>query len=148
MQYPAPCVDHGFNDGDTIRLGPIELTAHVTPGCTAWSFPVRHAGRELHVVHLCDLTPPPTTPMIDRAAYSNVRADFERSFRRLRSLPVDIWVTTHARAWGRYRKFQESRSAADPVAPFIDREGYARSLDDAEAQLHALLGDQERLSRP
>jgi metallo-beta-lactamase class B len=57
LRYPAPHVDHRFKDGATIRLGPIELTAHVTaghtPGCTSWSFPVRDRDRELHVVHVC-----------------------------------------------------------------------------------------------
>src|SRR3954466_2934446 len=31
LQYPAPRVDHRFKDGDTIRVGAIELTAHITP---------------------------------------------------------------------------------------------------------------------
>jgi metallo-beta-lactamase class B len=148
FQFPAPRVDRRFGDGETIHLGPIALTAHVTPECTVWSFPVHHAGRELHVVHLCGLTPPtwddvpafaagPVRAM-NRMAYGKVRPDFERTFRTLRNLPVDIWVTTHARTWGRYRKFQESRRAADPVAPFTDRPGYFRILDEAEAQFRTV----------
>ena len=61
VRYPAPRVDHRFEDGATIRLGPTELTAHVTaghtPGCTSWSIPLREGDRELHVVHICGLTP-------------------------------------------------------------------------------------------
>ena len=41
--YPAMRVDHRFKDGDTIRLGPLALTAHITGGhtrgCTSWSVP-------------------------------------------------------------------------------------------------------------
>ena len=33
--YPAARVDHRFKDGDTIRVGPIALTAHVTAGTRA-----------------------------------------------------------------------------------------------------------------
>lgn len=33
-RFPAPRIDHRFEDGDTIRLGPLELTAHVTAGHT------------------------------------------------------------------------------------------------------------------
>ena len=33
--YPPARVDHRFKDGDTIRVGPIALTAHVTGGHTA-----------------------------------------------------------------------------------------------------------------
>ena len=49
LGYPPARVDHRFKDGDTIRLGPIAVTAHVTAGstrgCTSWSFPVRDGER-------------------------------------------------------------------------------------------------------
>jgi metallo-beta-lactamase class B len=130
--YPPVRVDHVFKDGDTIRLGPLALTAHVTGGhtrgCTSWSFQVRDGGRVLNVVSACDLVPIATT------RYPEQGADLERSFRVLRSLPMDIWVTCHAREWGRYRKFVASATAKDPVQPFIDPAGYRAYIDDAEAK--------------
>jgi metallo-beta-lactamase class B len=145
LRYPAPHVDHRFKDGATIRLGPIELTAHVTaghtPGCTSWSFPVRDGDRELRVVHICSLTLPPALSL---GEYPGIRADFERSFRTLRSLPVDIWVTSHAREFSRYRKFRERDSVVDPVAPFVDRDGYLRYIDSAEMRFRKLLAEQQR----
>ena len=145
LRYPAPRVDHRFKDGATIRLGPIELTAHVTaghtPGCTSWSFPVRDGDRELRVVHICSLTLPLALSL---GEYPGIRADFERSFRTLRSLPVDIWVTSHGREFGRYRKFSERARVADPVAPFIDRDGYLRYIDSAELRFRKLLADKQR----
>jgi metallo-beta-lactamase class B len=144
LRYPAPRVDHRFKDGATIRLGPIELTAHVTaghtPGCTSWSFPVRDGDRELRVVHICSLTLPLALSL---GEYPGIRADFERSFRTLRSLPLDIWVTSHAREFGRYRKFSERARVADPVAPFIDRDGYLRYIDSAEMRFRNLLAEQQ-----
>ena len=144
LRYPAPRVDHRFKDGATIRLGAIELTAHVTaghtPGCTSWSFPVRDGGRELRVVHRCSLTLPVALSL---GEYPGIRADFERSFRTLRSLPVDIWVTSHAREFDRWRKFSERARVADPVAPFIDRDGYIRSIDSAEMRFRKLLAEQQ-----
>jgi len=131
--YPAARVDHVLKDGDTIRVGPLALTAHVTGGhtrgCTSWSFPVRDDDRVLNVVSACDLVP------LGGMRYPEQRADLERSFRVLRSLPVDIWVTCHARWWGRYRKFVARATAKDPVEPFIDPEGYRAYIDAAEAQL-------------
>ena len=57
--YPAMRVDHRFKDGDTIRLGPLALVAHITGGhtrgCTSWSFSVRDGERLLNVVSACDL---------------------------------------------------------------------------------------------
>lgn len=131
FRYPPARVDHRVKDGETIRLGPIAVTAHLTPGptrgCTSWSFRVRDGDRELNVVDVCGIAG-------DFLPYPGSREDYERSFRVLRSLPVDIWMTTNARPWGRYRKFLASANAADPVAPFIDREGYLRYIDDAEAR--------------
>jgi metallo-beta-lactamase class B len=132
LGYPAARVDHVFKDGDTIRVGPLALTAHVTGGhtrgCTSWSFQVRDGDCVLNVVSACDLVPLATT------RYPEQGADLERSFRVLRGLPADIWVTCHARSWGRYRKFVASATAKDPVEPFIDPNGYRAYIDAAEAQ--------------
>jgi metallo-beta-lactamase class B len=134
LGYPPPRVDHRFKDGDTVRVGPIALTAHVTAGhtrgCTSWSFPVRDGDRLLNVVSVCD------TGVLATSRYPEQEADRERSLRVLRSLPADIWVTNHARAWGRYRKFVASKTAKNPVDPFIDPEGYRAFIDAAEAELH------------
>ena len=132
--YPPARVDHVFKDGDTIRVGPLALTAHITGGhtrgCTSWSFPVHDNGRVLNVVSACDLEP------LGTSQYPEQKDDIERSIRLLRSLPADIWVTCHARWWGRYRKFVASRTAKDPVQPFIDTAGYRAYLDSAEARFH------------
>jgi len=133
LGYPAARVDHRFKDGDTIRVGPIALTAHVTAGhtrgCTSWSFAVRDGDRVLNVVSACDLG------VLATSRYSEQAADRERSLRLLRSLPADIWVTNHARAWGRYRKFVASATAKRPADAFIDPAGYRAFIDAAEAEL-------------
>lgn len=121
-RYPAPRVDRRIQDGDTVRVGPIALAAHLTPGhtrgCTTWTFPVRDAGRTLNVVAVCSLV------RLGVGQYPGQAADFERSFRVLRGLPADIWVTAHGRQFGRYRKFAARDTARDPAAPFIDPAGY------------------------
>jgi metallo-beta-lactamase class B len=133
LGYPAIRVDHRFKDGDTIRLGPLALTAHVTGGhtrgCTSWSFQVRDGGRMLNVVSACALG------RLAPSQYPEQKADLERSFKVLRSLPVDIWVTSHARLWGRYRKYLASVAANGSAEPFIDPKGYHAYIDSAEAEL-------------
>jgi metallo-beta-lactamase class B len=132
LGYPATRVDHRFKDGDTIRVGPIALTAHVTGGhtrgCTSWSFPVRDGDRVLNVVSVCSLV------VLQGMRYPEQGADLERTFRVLRSLPADIWVSSHARLWGRYRKFVARDTAKNQVDPFIDPEGYRAYIDTAEAE--------------
>ncbi len=130
--YPAARVDHRLKDGDTIRVGPIALTAHITGGstrgCTSWAFPVRDGTRVLNVVSACSLV------VVQGMRYPEQRADLERSFGVLRSLRADIWVTSHARLWGRYRKFVARNTAKNPTDPFIDPEGYLAYIDTAEAE--------------
>ena len=132
LGYPAARVAHRFEDGDTIRVGPVALTAHVTGGhtrgCTSWSFPVREGERELLVVSACSLV------VLGVIRYPQQRAHLERTVRVLRSLPADIWVTSHARPWGRYRKFAARDGAKNPVDPFIDPEGYRAYIDSGEAR--------------
>jgi len=132
LRYPPVRVDHRFADGDTIRLGPLALVAHVTPGhtrgCTSWEFPVRDGDRVLNVVSACSLV------MLAGMRYDGQRDDFERTFRVLRSLPADVWVSSHARLWGRYRKFVARDTAKNPVDPFVDPAGYRAYVDSGEAR--------------
>ena len=129
--YPPARVDHRVKDGDIIRLGPIALTAHITGGhtrgCTSWSFSVRDGDRVLNVVSACSLG------VMAGMRYREQAADLERSFQVLRSLPADIWVTSHARLWSRYKKFVASQTAKHPVEAFIDPGGYRAYIDGAEA---------------
>jgi metallo-beta-lactamase class B len=147
QRFPAVHVDHRIKDGDTIRVGPIEITAHITPGhsqgCTSWTFPIRDGNRVLNVVSLCDLSVQPGMRLADPQFYPGIRADFEKTFQIARSLPVDIWVTSHARAFGRYRKFTQRGATADSAAPFIDKAGYLAFIDSGEARFRRQLAEQQ-----
>lgn len=146
-RFPAPRVDHRFADGATVRVGPITLTAHVTaghtPGCTSWSFPVGDGERELLAVSVCSLSLLPFMSFGEDESYPGITADFERSFRTLRSLPADIFLGSHGNFFDLARKRRESIGAADPVAPFIDREGYRAYIDNAERRFREELADQQ-----
>ena len=135
LGYPPARVDHRFKDGDTVRVGPIALTAHVTSGhvrgCTSWSFKVRDGDRDLNVVSLCSLV------TLGLVRYPEQKADFERAFPLLRSLHADIWLTEHGRLFGRYRKFAARDTAANPADPFIDPAGYRAFIDSAEAEFRS-----------
>jgi len=132
IRYPRPHVDHVVHDGDTVAVGPARVTAHLTPGhtagCTSWTIPARDGDRVLNGVSACSLV------MLGNAHYAGQSADFERTFHTLRSLPADIWVTSHARLFGPYRKFVASKAAKNPVDAFIDPAGYRAYVDNGEAQ--------------
>ena len=85
----------------------------------------------LNVVSVCD------PGVLGTLRYPEQAADRERSVRTLRSLRADIWVTNHARAWGRYRNYLARSAAKNPVDPFIDPEGYRAYIDAAAAELRS-----------
>ncbi|MDA1081720.1 MAG: subclass B3 metallo-beta-lactamase [Gemmatimonadetes bacterium] len=147
LKFAAPRIDHRFKDGETIRVGPIELTAHVTAGhtrgCTSWSFPVRDGDRELLAVEICSLTLFPLVKLVEPEAYPGIRSDFERSYAALRSLPADIFLASHGDMFSMQRKRGERAGAKDPVDPFIDRAGYLSFIDRAEARFREALAKQQ-----
>ncbi|MBT8405306.1 MAG: subclass B3 metallo-beta-lactamase, partial [Gemmatimonadetes bacterium] len=146
LRFDAPRIDHVFGDGDVIRVGPLELTGHVTAGhtrgCTSWSFPVQHEERELLAVSICSLTLFPFVSVVDRETYPGIRNDFESSFRTLRDLPADLFLASHSSWFGLYRKRRAQAEAPDPAEPFIDPEGYASFIDGEEADFLRQLADQ------
>lgn len=146
-RFPPARVDHRFKDGDTIRVGPLALTAHVTaghtPGCTSWAIPVQHGERRLLAVSICSLSLLPFMSFVEPESYPGIRSDFERSFETLRSLPADIFLGSHGSFFDMSRKLRERESASDPVAPFIDRKGYLEYIDRAEERFRRELADQQ-----
>lgn len=146
-RFDAPRVDHRFKDGDTIRVGPLAVTAHVTvghtAGCTSWSFPVRHGDRDLLAVDVCSLTLLPFMSLKDPESYPGIRSGFERSFETLRGLPADLFLASHSSFFRMNRKLRERANAKDPAEPFIDREGYMRYIADAEQDFRKELAKQQ-----
>jgi metallo-beta-lactamase class B len=146
-RFPAPRVDHRLQDGATVSVGPITLTAHITAGhtrgCTTWSFPVQDGDRVLQAVDVCSLSLLPFMKFVDPESYPGIRNDFEQSFQTLRDLPVDIFLGSHGSFFDLKRKEAKRATATDPAAPFIDREGYLSYIDRAERQFRVALAKQE-----
>jgi metallo-beta-lactamase class B len=148
--FPPARIDHRVKDNETIHLGSLAITAHVTPrgfDCTTWTFTVRDRDRDLRVVHRCGLAVPYKASLVDPEQPPGIRAGFEQTIAMLRNLPVDIWLTSPGREYGRFRKHQESLKADDPAAPFIDPDGYCTSIDQAEATFRKLLAEQQQGQR-
>ncbi|MEM8601278.1 MAG: subclass B3 metallo-beta-lactamase [Bacteroidota bacterium] len=146
-RFPAPRVDRRFVDGDTVRVGSIELTAHVTAGhtrgCTSWSFPMVERDRTLLAVSICSLKLFPFVSVAEPEAYPGIRADYERSFATLRSLPADLFLASHPIWFDMHRKRRAQADAEHPASPFIDREGYLRFIDRSEARFFEILASQQ-----
>jgi metallo-beta-lactamase class B len=88
----------GVTDGETLRVGPLALTAHFTPGHTAggasWTWVSCEGARCLHIVYGDSLTAV-SAPGYRFSDHSVVLAQFGHSFGVMAQLPCDILVTAH-----------------------------------------------------
>jgi len=94
---PVPKVDV-IADGQTLRVGPLALTAHFTPGHTpggtSWSWTSCERDRCLHIVYADSLT----AVSADNYRFTDhpdLVASFEKSFAALEAMPCDILLTPH-----------------------------------------------------
>jgi metallo-beta-lactamase class B len=134
---PHP-IDRVITDGETVSLGGTILTAHLTPGhthgCTTWTMTAAENGQSYNVVFGCSLRAPGViTPEIE--------AEFNRSFKAVRTLPCDIQLGDHPAEYGMIEKYARLKPGAPN--PFIDKPTCSRETDMEEAMFHAILDEQK-----
>lgn len=133
-------VDRVIRDGETVAVGPTTLTAHLTPGhskgTTTWTMVVGEGGQDYRVV-FAGSTTVVTDQVRNNPKYPTLVADFEQTFATLRALPVDVFLTQHAGAYGLHDKAARLRAGATPN-PFIDPDGYKRWVENGERNFRKL----------
>lgn len=142
LQFPPAKVDRRLKDGDEVKLGGTELIARLTPGhtpgCTTWTMKVDG----LNAVIIGSPNVNPGYILVNNKEYPGIAADYERTFRVLKSLPVDLFLGAHGGYYDMTTKF-----ARLPVAggtnPFIDPEGCRRYVEDRENAFRAELAKQQ-----
>ncbi len=142
--YPPTKVDRVLHDGDEVKLGDAVLVAHLTPGhtkgCTTWTMVVRDGGKSYNVVIVGSPNVNSGYRLVDNARYPGIAADFERTFRVLKSLPCDIFLGAHGSYFDMDVKYPRMKAAATNV--FIDPKGYAAYVDERERAFRAELAKQ------
>jgi metallo-beta-lactamase class B len=105
---------------------------------------VRQEGKEYHVIFAGSVSCPNYT-LVGNSRYPGITEDFERTFKTMKSLPCDIFLTEHGWdcALADKIKLLEQNPSANP---FIDPVGYGQYLEKAETQYHNLLLKQSGLS--
>ncbi|MGF1668894.1 MAG: subclass B3 metallo-beta-lactamase, partial [Balneolaceae bacterium] len=99
--FPAAENVRELTNGEIIRVGPLELTAHFTPGHTpggtTWSWQSCEEDRCLNLVYADSQTPASAGgfKFTRNDFYPSVIADLRRGHEILESLSCDILVTTH-----------------------------------------------------
>jgi len=132
-------VDKVLHDGDSVTLGSTTLVAHLTPGhtrgCTTWTTTVEEGGKTYNVVINCSLRPPNTlTPPIV--------AEFERSFKLVRSLPCEVQLGDHPAQYNMDAKYAKLRNGG--ANPFIDPATCNLETDIEEAMFRAIQAEKQK----
>jgi metallo-beta-lactamase class B len=144
--YKPAKVDRVLHDGDEVRLGDAVLVAHRTPGhtkgCTTWTMKVDDGGRIRDVVIVGSPNVNPGYKLTNNAAYPGIAADFEQTFRVLKSLPCDIFLGAHGSYFGLDAKYARLKSGA--ADPFVDPDGYRSFVAERERAFRAEVARQRR----
>ena len=129
--FPAVKVDGHIADGQVVAVGPLKLTAHLTPGhtkgTTTWEMTVRDQNRDLRVFFVGSTSIQPDVSGLNNPKYPEIRADLDRTYATYKTFQPDIFLSQHAGYYGLADKFAKLKAGASPN-PFIDPEGYKAQI--------------------
>src|SRR3954467_12758995 len=141
---PHP-IDRVLHDGDKVELGGMTLTAHLTPGhtrgCTTWTLKANEGGRTYDVAIIGSVGTNPGFKLVNNPEIPNQVDEFQRAFKTLRALKVDVPLGSHP---GMYNLDQKYPKIGKGPNPFIDPAGYKQEIDLAEAMFRAVLAEQRK----
>jgi metallo-beta-lactamase class B len=134
-QYKPVKVDRKLKDNEVVKLGDIEMKAHITPGHTegntAWTTVVTENGKKYDVVFTASMSINPGVHMVNFKPWPAIAEAYAGSFKTLRGLHCDVFLGPHARFFDMETKVGKLNSNP-AVNPFIDPNGYKEFLDSLE----------------
>lgn len=140
-------IDRVVDEGDTVTLGDVTLTAHVLPGhtkgCLAWTTQLEEDGETYDTLIECSLNGQ-FLQYIDNENYPTIAEDMKNTYVKARTLPAEVWVSSHGQFYGLNEKYEklQVRKPGDPN-PFYDPEGYLEHVEQFETTFEAALGRQQ-----
>ncbi|MES1197243.1 MAG: subclass B3 metallo-beta-lactamase [Pseudomonadota bacterium] len=144
MRFPPVRVDRVVGDGDTVSLGGVTLTAHMTPGhtkgCTSWSMTTNDAhGAPRNVFFTCSETV--AGQSLAPESWPGMVAAYRTTFARVRTLHADVFLGPHANFFDLDAK--RARQQAGDADAFIDPTELQRFNDEMERQFNDELARQQ-----
>lgn len=123
---PTP-VARVLKDGDTVSLGGVTLTAHLTPGhtkgCTTWTTTFQDAGQSYPAIFVCSTTINQGVTLLKNARHPDIADAYARTFAFLKTQKPQLFFAPHPNQFGMADKLP--RLKAGGANPFIDPSGYA-----------------------
>jgi metallo-beta-lactamase class B len=136
-------------DGDHVKLGAIDITAHATPahtpGSTSWTWTSCEGDRCLDIVYADSLTPVSDDDyrFSDDAAHPGVLDAYRQSIATVGALPCDILLTPHPDASDLWH-----RLGPDATAPLVDPGAGRRYAATATKNLDARIAKEKGTAKP
>jgi metallo-beta-lactamase class B len=126
--------DRLLHNGDTIRLGDMQLTLLHHPGHTKGSCSFLFTAHDEHNSYRVLIANMPTIivdkPFADVTAYPNIARDYAYTLQAMKNIHFDIWLAAHAGQFNLHEKHKPG-DAYNPSA-FEDQKGYDSSLNDLQ----------------
>lgn len=142
--FPPVKPDRIIADGESVTLGGVSITAHVTAGhtkgCTTWTLPLTVDGKSETALFLCSLSVLSEFRLIGNPLYPNQASDFEKSFETLKSLKCDVFLGSHGQFFDLKAKAARLAAGAAPN-PFVDPAGCRAFIAKAQAYFDMRLTD-------
>jgi metallo-beta-lactamase class B len=142
-EFPRVGHVHVVKDGDVLRVGPLAVTAHLTPGhtpgSTTWTWKSCEASRCLDVVYVDSLN----AVSADGFKYSSDRvrvAAFRKSIASVAALPCDVMISVHPSFSHLFEK--RARDGKGERDAFVDPHGCREYADSMQALLDRRLSEE------
>ncbi|HEX4826528.1 MAG TPA: subclass B3 metallo-beta-lactamase [Candidatus Polarisedimenticolaceae bacterium] len=133
--------DRTVRDGETVALGKVKLTAHLTPGhtrgATTWTTTIHDGMKKYEVVFADGAGVPSSYRLGKNPSYPGIADDYKRTFDVLGSLKPDIWLTSHLEVLDFAAK--RERAVKDGAKAWVDPDGYAAWVAAAKDRFGAVL---------
>ena len=136
-------------DGETLRVGNLAVTAHLTPGhtpgSTTWSWRSCEGARCLEIVYADSLNPvsAPGFRFTGDATHPSITEAFRRSISIVGALPCDILLAVHPSFAGMEDKLKRQREQPGSE-PFVDPKACRTYAADAAKRLAQRVADEEK----
>jgi metallo-beta-lactamase class B len=163
-QPPSDDPQHGFGpggyfppakrvrvvaDGETLRVGDLAVTAHLTPGhtpgSTTWTWRSCEGSRCLDLVYADSLNPvlAPGFRFTGDATHASIEAAFRRSIATVAGLPCDILLVGHPGYFGMEEKLRR-RHEQPGSEPFVDAGGCRAYAADGTKRLDERVAEEAK----
>lgn len=152
--FPPIANVRGVADGEVLRVGELEITAHATPGHTpggtTWTWRSCEGDRCLDVVYADSLSAvaAPGFRFTGDATHPSIVESFRESIRKVSNLPCDIMIGAHPFVSDLDGKLKLRDEHPEGPNPFIDP-GACRALAEASMKgLEARIAEENAGSGP